>query len=378
MTTGDIKGCLRKLEQGLRLLSYPRDVDYTGLFKGDPAAFLPMVSYAFSSYSNYVAEILVDSDLGFTAKSDLRFIEAIYKVLRDQFQYKPVLTKQQFLQCGFAERKMQIVCDIIKFVTKKHKELATLDKTKSQSKKKSSSSKDEREAKCETFFAEPIPVQSLLQTKPLVERHLGSETAVKFLHDTSSPVAEENGETSFKPPEDNCEAKCELMDIQYKAQIELLNIQVAECQEKLQKVNWMENKLNSLEERMKGKVIVDEKDWNNLLSRVLLLETELLLKSKKNDLSSEFNSMSEERTSSRIMNPVSLETKETKEALPESLHHSSGYSSLLSTDTSPKAMTINYCGLTDISKDTTRQRMERLSKMIEETSDLLKYASSTS
>ncbi|XP_030047397.1 centrosomal protein of 44 kDa isoform X4 [Microcaecilia unicolor] len=330
MTTGDIKGCLRKLEQGLRLLSYPRDVDYTGLFKGDPAAFLPMVSYAFSSYSNYVAEILVDSDLGFTAKSDLRFIEAIYK-------------------------------------------------TKSQSKKKSSSSKDEREAKCETFFAEPIPVQSLLQTKkPLVERHLGSETAVKFLHDTSSPVAEENGETSFKPPEDNCEAKCELMDIQYKAQIELLNIQVAECQEKLQKVNWMENKLNSLEERMKGKVIVDEKDWNNLLSRVLLLETELLLKSKKNDLSSEFNSMSEERTSSRIMNPVSLETKETKEALPESLHHSSGYSSLLSTDTSPKAMTINYCGLTDISKDTTRQRMERLSKMIEETSDLLKYASSTS
>nr|XP_033798541.1 centrosomal protein of 44 kDa isoform X3 [Geotrypetes seraphini] len=324
MTTGDIKGCLRKLEQGLRFLNYPKDVDYKGLVKGDPAACLPVISYAFSSYSNYIAEILVDSDLGCTAKSDLRFIEAIYKVLRDQFQYKPVLTKQQFLQCGFAERKIQFVCDIIKFVTRKHKELATLDKTKSQPKKKCSSSKDEIEAKCEVFFAEPVPVQ----------------------------------------------------DIKYKAQIESLNIQVAECQEKLQKLNWMENKLNTLEERMKGKVIVGEKDWHNLLSRIVLLETELLLKSKKNDLSSEFNSMSEERTSSRIMKPVSLEAKE---ALPESLHHqSSGYSSVLSTDTSPKAMTINYCGLTDISKDTTRQRMERLSKMIEETSDLLKCASSMS
>nr|XP_033798533.1 centrosomal protein of 44 kDa isoform X2 [Geotrypetes seraphini] len=340
------------------------------LVKGDPAACLPVISYAFSSYSNYIAEILVDSDLGCTAKSDLRFIEAIYKVLRDQFQYKPVLTKQQFLQCGFAERKIQFVCDIIKFVTRKHKELATLDKTKSQPKKKCSSSKDEIEAKCEVFFAEPVPVQ-----KPLVERHLGNEIPVKLLCDTGSPVAEENGEQSFTP-EDNCEAKCKQMDIKYKAQIESLNIQVAECQEKLQKLNWMENKLNTLEERMKGKVIVGEKDWHNLLSRIVLLETELLLKSKKNDLSSEFNSMSEERTSSRIMKPVSLEAKE---ALPESLHHqSSGYSSVLSTDTSPKAMTINYCGLTDISKDTTRQRMERLSKMIEETSDLLKCASSMS
>ncbi|XP_029432823.1 centrosomal protein of 44 kDa isoform X3 [Rhinatrema bivittatum] len=305
MATGDVKGCLRKLEQGLRLLNYPRDVDYTGLVKGDPAASLPIINYAFSSYSNYIAEILVDSVAGFTAKSDLRFIEAIYKVLRDQFQYKPILTKQQFLQFGFAERKIQLVCDIIKFVMKKHKELSTLDKAKSQPKKKTSSSKDDLETKCEPFFTEPIQVQALLHTKkPLVERHLGSEIAVQLLHDAASPSADEDREQSVAS-HDNFEAKCELM----------------------------------------------------------------------NDLSSDFNSMSEERTSSRTMNPVSLDI-ETKEALPESLHHqSSGYSSLLSTDASPKAMTINYSGLTDISKETTRQRMERLNKMIEETSDLLKYAS---
>ncbi|RXM98769.1 Centrosomal protein of 44 kDa [Acipenser ruthenus] len=50
------------------------------------------------------------------------------QVLRDQFHYKPVLSKQQILQCGYAERKINILCDIISFVTKKHKELAHLDK----------------------------------------------------------------------------------------------------------------------------------------------------------------------------------------------------------------------------------------------------------
>lgn len=29
MATGDLNGSLRKIEQGLRLLNYPRDVDYT-------------------------------------------------------------------------------------------------------------------------------------------------------------------------------------------------------------------------------------------------------------------------------------------------------------------------------------------------------------
>lgn len=36
--------------------------------------------------------------------------------------------------------------------------------------------------------------------------------------------------------------------------------------------------------------------------------------------------------------------------MPESLHQWSGYSSLLSTDPSPKAMTINSYDLTDVSK----------------------------
>lgn len=55
---------------------------------------------------------------------------------------------------------------------------------------------------------------------------------------------------------------------------------LAECQEKLKKLTCIESRLESLEEKMKGKVLVNEKTWANLLSRVTLLETEMLLSKK--------------------------------------------------------------------------------------------------
>ncbi|XP_074761869.1 centrosomal protein of 44 kDa isoform X1 [Athene noctua] len=372
MATGDLKGSLRKIEQGLRLLNYPRDVDYTVLVKGDPAAFLPIISYSFTSFSTYVAELLVKCDVELTAKSDLRFIEAIYKLLRDQFQYKPVLTKQQFLQFGFAERKMQIVCDIINCVVKKHKELSNLNKVKSQTRKKLRSSKCEVLSNCVNVFADPSGSAPNSKQKPQVERHSGNEVSGD-LHPLPLP-AQGGDEEELCLDHDVVEVKYEQV-IGDNSQIEFLKSQLADCQEKLHKLDWMEDKLHVLEERLKGKVIIDEKDWNNLLSRVLLLETELLLQSKKRDLSTEFSNISQECTSSSI--PVSSDT-ERKEEMPESLHQLSGYSSLLFTDPSPKAMTINSHNLTDISKETTRQRMERISKIIEETSELLKTSSNTS
>ncbi|XP_075005417.1 centrosomal protein of 44 kDa isoform X2 [Calonectris borealis] len=372
MATGDLKGSLRKIEQGLRLLNYPRDVDYTVLVKGDPAAFLPIISYSFTSFSTYVAELLVKCDVELTAKSDLRFIEAIYKLLRDQFQYKPILTKQQFLQFGFAERKMQIVCDVINCVVKKHKELSNSNKVKSQTRKKLRSFKYEVWSNCDNVLTDPSGSALNSKQKPQVERHSGNEVS-DDLHPLPLPAQGGNEEELYLD-HDVVEVKCEQV-IEDNCQIESLKSQLADCQEKLHKLDWMEDKLHVLEERLKGKVIIDEKDWNNLLSRVLLLETELLLQSKKRDLSAEFSNISQECTSSRI--PVSPDT-ERKEEMPESLHQLSGYSSLLPTDPSPKAMTINSHGLTDISKETTRQRMERISKIIEETSELLKTSSNSS
>ncbi|XP_061848745.1 centrosomal protein of 44 kDa isoform X1 [Colius striatus] len=371
MATRDLKGTLRKIEQGLRLLNYPRDVDYTVLAKGDPAAFLPIISYSFTSFSTYIAELLVKCGVELTAKSDLRFVEAIYKLLRDQFQYKPVLTKQQFLQFGFAERKMQLVCDIINCVLKKHKELSNSNKVKYETRKKLRSFKCEVWSNCDLVLADPTGSVLNSKQKPQVERHLGNEISGD-LHPLPLPVQGDNEEESYLD-HDVVEVKCEQV-IEDNSQIEFLKSQLADCQEKLHKLDWIEDKLQVLEEKLKGKVIIDEKDWNNLASRVLLLETELLLQSRKRDLTPEFSNTSHECTSNRI--PVSSDT-ERKEEMPESLHRLSGYSSLLSTDPFPKATTINSHDLTDISKET-RQRMERINKIIEATAELLKTSSNTS
>ncbi|NXL61309.1 CEP44 protein, partial [Chordeiles acutipennis] len=278
MATGDLKGSLRKIEQGLRLLNYPRDVDYTVLVKGDPAAFLPIISYSFTSFSTYVAELLVKCDVELTAKSDLRFIEAIYKLLRDQFQYKPILTKQQFLQFGFAERKMQIVCDIINCVVKKDKELSNSNKVKSQTRKKLRSFKYEVWSNCDNVLNDSSGnALNSKQKKPQVERHAGNEVS-NDLHPL--PLPAQGGDEEELSRDHDVQAKCEQV-VEDNSQIEFLKSQLADCQEKLHKLDWMEDKLRVLEEKLEGKVIVDEKDWNNLLSRVLLLETELLLQSKK-------------------------------------------------------------------------------------------------
>ncbi|XP_030901667.1 centrosomal protein of 44 kDa isoform X2 [Melopsittacus undulatus] len=370
MATGDLKGSIRKIEQGLRLINYPRDVDYTVLVKGDPAAFLPIISYSFTSFSTYIAELLVKCDVELTAKSDLRFIEAIYKLLRDQFQYKPILTKQQFLQFGFAERKMQIVCDIINCVVKKHKELSDSNKAKSQTRKKPRLFKSEIRADCDNVITDTSDRTLNSKQMPLVERHSGNEISGD-LHPLPLP-AQGGNEGELCLDRDVVKVNCEQI-IEDNSQIEAVKSQLDDCQEKLHKLDWMEDKLRVLEEKLEGKVIIDEKDWNNLLSRVLLLETELLLQSKKRELPTELSNISQECSPSRV--PVSPERKE---EMPECLHQLSGYSSLLCTDPSPKAVTSNSHDLTDISKETTRQRMERISKIIEETSELLKTSSNTS
>lgn len=46
-----------------------------------------------------------------------------YKLLRNEFSYKPPLTSSQFLTSGFAERKIMMLCDIIHLCKKKHEEI---------------------------------------------------------------------------------------------------------------------------------------------------------------------------------------------------------------------------------------------------------------
>ncbi|XP_078288240.1 centrosomal protein of 44 kDa isoform X2 [Rhinoraja longicauda] len=368
MTTGDLRGSLRKLEQGLRSLNYPQDIDCNGLAKGNPAAFLPIVSYAFTSYSTYVTEQLIASGVELAGKNDTRFLDAVYKVLRDEFQYKPLLLKDQFLHCGFAERKIQLLCDIISIVTKRHKDLIRFNKTKTHSSNNSHYPvKVSAQLKYETFIPDTLPCEPNEKVKPLVERHLPNDDITTFCF-SSSPENEIFEDKPLvlreytEPP------------ISHEAlEITMLKQQIAKCQEKLQVLDVIQSKLQALECSTAGKVIIDARDWNNLLSRVVLLETQLLLHSKKNELSSDSISGNDEYTSCQITSHNSSD-KELRVETPESLsHQSSGYNSLLSADESPKATCINSLSLTEVTKShAVKYKVERISKMIEETSELLK------
>ncbi|XP_013368724.1 PREDICTED: centrosomal protein of 44 kDa isoform X4 [Chinchilla lanigera] len=351
MATGDLKRSLRKLEQALRSLNYPKEVDYVGLIKGDTAAVLPIISYSLTSYSPYVTEHLMECNVELIAKNDLRFTDTVFKsfsslqLLRDQFDYKPILTKKQFMQHGFAEWKIEIICDILSCVMKKHKELSRVDKKKA-----------------------------------LVIRHLYNENDVNIPEDTENSVTDDNEicdvsdlkASAVKVTEAQVsETKAEEEGIKSNREITALQTMLAECQEKLTKLSCIEKRLDCLEEAMKGKVIVDEKTWTNLLSRITLLETEMLL-SKKNEYV-EVNAVSDNYTSSGNIDLVTLDGK-IKMERPANIPLSSGYNTQ-SPDSTPRTSTINYCGLKDISEETTIQKMERMKKMFEETAELLKCPS---
>ncbi|ETE62362.1 Centrosomal protein of 44 kDa, partial [Ophiophagus hannah] len=306
MATGDLKGNLHKIEQKLRVINYPSDVDYMGLAKGDPSVYLPIISYCFTSFSTYIAELVMESGMELTAKNDSRFVDAMYKLLRDQFQYKPVLSKQQFLQYGFAERKIQIVCDIISYVYKRHKEFSNMNK------------------------------------KPQIERH-ESVTSVHIPEDFISETLQEVKDYVVNKVEvlDNDTDVLDNIDVEVLKkdnELEDLKSQLAELQQKFHWLSNVDEKLQTLEKKLQGKIVIEENEWNNLLSRVLLLETQLLLHSKTADLSTKLNNVREEDSSSRN---TTLSSDKEKVELPDSPHQSSGYSSLLSAHPCPEALAVN-------------------------------------
>lgn len=123
MATGDIKNNLRKLMVELKQIRYPlTEVDLKGLAQGTPRCFLPILHYIFLDYSVDLTEFFA-KDYELYGKTDLRFVETVYKVLRDVFHYKPPLTREKFLSIGYAERKIIELCDILKRCREKSAEL---------------------------------------------------------------------------------------------------------------------------------------------------------------------------------------------------------------------------------------------------------------
>ncbi|XP_076004054.1 centrosomal protein of 44 kDa [Genypterus blacodes] len=286
LSAGDVQSFLRKLETLLRAIKYPGPVDYNGLSKGDPSAFLPIVSFTLTSYSPVFAEQLVSAGLELTGKTDLRFTDTLYKVLRDMFHYKPVLSKQQFLQLGFPQRKISVICDIIDLVLQRHNQL------------KKPSVKYPVTQSCSRGGAHP-PQSSLhepLSNRPLVVSHPVLASSFYSSHiEQSSPKAGVYGSyhvacTSYSPEDGITEmTRTEQQQKEdeegkektliFERRISALEAQVKSLLSGFDRLSILEKRIETLEKqenthKNKEQVInVSRETWENLLSRLLLLET---------------------------------------------------------------------------------------------------------
>ncbi|KAL3878438.1 hypothetical protein ACJMK2_030788 [Sinanodonta woodiana] len=120
MATGDLTNNIRRLQKDLKSIKYNEQLDITGITQGSAPVYLLIYHYAFTTYSPALAQHLSSScDIDLFGKTDVRFMESIYKVLRDEFHYKPPITKEQFFSNGFAERKIIMCSSIIEMVKAK-------------------------------------------------------------------------------------------------------------------------------------------------------------------------------------------------------------------------------------------------------------------
>ncbi|KAL5012235.1 hypothetical protein ScPMuIL_010786 [Solemya velum] len=133
MATGDIGNNIKKLQKEIKLMKYKSVLDLKGLTQGLPSAFLPLYHYAFTNYSHAIAEEISSMDAELFGKSDLRFIEAVYKILRDMFQYKPPITKDQFFSSTFAEKKIIMCTQVLSVVQEKNKKIQVQNRSRNKS-----------------------------------------------------------------------------------------------------------------------------------------------------------------------------------------------------------------------------------------------------
>lgn len=99
---------------------------------GTPSSFLPIIHSALVQYSLPLAEWLVTQGYSLYSKSDLKFTEGFYRVLRDAFNYRPRLSKEQFLAKGYAERKVMLTHDLLLLCQDRHAKLTPTDRKRAR------------------------------------------------------------------------------------------------------------------------------------------------------------------------------------------------------------------------------------------------------
>ncbi|XP_033111876.1 uncharacterized protein LOC117112810 [Anneissia japonica] len=132
MSTGDMLNNLRCLQSCLKAININplTDKNKKDLKKGAPKIFIYILRFSLLEFSHPIAQLIASQQIQLSVTNDVRFIDGVYKVLRDIFNYKPTISKDMFLSTGFAERKIIMMQDVIRMAQKKNQELTRKKKTK--------------------------------------------------------------------------------------------------------------------------------------------------------------------------------------------------------------------------------------------------------
>ncbi|KAL0223975.1 hypothetical protein P9112_003365 [Eukaryota sp. TZLM1-RC] len=119
----EVPHLMRRLQADLRSLKYPEDVDYGSASQGSPIPFLPVLSYCLVKYSRPVTQDFLSKGYALSPSNDSSFVQTLYKILRNEFDYNPVLSPSQFLTKGYTEKRTQMVLDIIRIIKSHNQQL---------------------------------------------------------------------------------------------------------------------------------------------------------------------------------------------------------------------------------------------------------------
>eukprot|EP00127_Corallochytrium_limacisporum_P000135 Clim_evm18s5 gene=Clim_evmTU18s5 len=119
--TGDLENAVYSLKKTLRTvpedkhgLSLVNEAVVAGLKTGEAYAVLPLLHFGLIGQNPDLPNEW--SNLGYgdiRSVSDQKFVERTWSLLRRHFDYAPMLSQEQFFAKGFAERKMQLLEDVI-------------------------------------------------------------------------------------------------------------------------------------------------------------------------------------------------------------------------------------------------------------------------
>lgn len=96
------------LSRELRKFKNIKSVDFTGLLSGNSESYVNLYRHLFCENNVVFSRYIIDKGYDLSSLNDYRFMEAIYKMMRDLFNLKPPINQNQFFTHGFTQRKLEM------------------------------------------------------------------------------------------------------------------------------------------------------------------------------------------------------------------------------------------------------------------------------